>query len=141
MLCDCHAYATLPARDLARARQFYEKVLGFEPRAVTSAGVIYDALGSRFLLYPTQFAGTNTATYMAFEVADARKMAAELRSRGVRFEEYDLPGFKTTDGIVDTPDGPGAWFKDTEGNILALFQPVQAMECTPAFNQGGGRDR
>jgi catechol 2,3-dioxygenase-like lactoylglutathione lyase family enzyme len=128
MLCDCHVYPTLPASDMARARQFYEQTLGFEPSLVTPGGVMYDAHGSRFFIYPTQASGGNQATYMAFEVDDLRKMVDELRTRGVKFQEYDLPDFKTENGLVDTPDGPGAWLKDTEGNIIALFQPVQKLQ-------------
>jgi catechol 2,3-dioxygenase-like lactoylglutathione lyase family enzyme len=128
MLCDCHVYPTLPARDLARARRFYEQTLGFEPVLVTPGGIIYDALGSRFFVYPSQYAGTNQATALAFDVDDLPKIVGELKSRGVRFEEYDMPEFKSNNGIVQTPDGPGAWLKDTEGNILGLFQPVRAPE-------------
>ena len=128
MLCDCHVYPTLGASDIARARQFYEKTLGFEPSLVTPGGVMYDAHGSRFLVYPTQFAGGNRATYMAFEVDDLRKMVDELRGRGVKFEDYDLADFKTDKGIVETPDGPGAWLKDTEGNTIGLFQPNQKLQ-------------
>lgn len=128
MLCDCHVYPTLAASDMARARQFYEKVLGFEPAMVTPGGVMYDALSSRFFVYPTQFAGTNQATSLAFEVEDLAKIVAELKGRGVRFEEYDMPGFKSKNGIVETPDGPGAWIKDTEGNIIGIFQPTQKVE-------------
>ena len=139
MLCDCHVYTTLPASDLARARQFYEKTLGFEPTLVTPGGVLYDALGSRFFVYPTSMAGGNGATYMAFEVEDIRKISQELQSRGVRFENYDMPGFKTTNGIAETPDGPGAWFKDTEGNTIAIFQPIQKVQWPRELAAAGHR--
>ncbi len=128
MLCDCHVYPTLPASDMARARRFYEQTLGFEPVLVTPGGVMYDALSSQFFVYPTNVAGTNQATALAFEVDDLSKMVNDLKGRGVRFEEYDMPEFKTNNGIVQTPDGPGAWLKDTEGNILAIFQPVQSPQ-------------
>lgn len=128
MLCECHVYPTLPVSDMARARQFYEKVLGFEPTHVSPGGAMYDALGSRFFVYPTQFAGTNRGTALAFEVDDLPRMVSELKARGARFEEYDMPGFKTVNGMVQTPDGPGAWFKDPDGNILAVIQPAQKLE-------------
>jgi catechol 2,3-dioxygenase-like lactoylglutathione lyase family enzyme len=113
---------------MARARQFYENVLGFEPVLVTPGGVGYDALSSRFLLYPSEFAGTNQATALAFEVDDLSKMVNELKGRGARFEEYDLPDIKTANGIVQTPDGPGAWIKDPDGNLIGIFQPTQVIE-------------
>jgi len=127
MLCDHHAYPTLPARDIERARRFYEGALGFEPEMVTTAGVLYNARGSRVLLYPSTFAGTNQATACGFEVDDLPAMVAELKGRGVKFEEYEVPGYKTVDGIVSGPEGDAAWFKDTEGNIVGLFQPQKTM--------------
>jgi catechol 2,3-dioxygenase-like lactoylglutathione lyase family enzyme len=113
---------------MARARQFYEKVLGFEPTLVTPGGVLYDALSSRLFLYPSQFAGTNQATALAFEVDDLPKMVKELKSRGARFEDYDLPDIKTVNSMIQTPDGPGAWIKDPDGNILGIFQPTNVPE-------------
>jgi catechol 2,3-dioxygenase-like lactoylglutathione lyase family enzyme len=140
MLCDCHVYTTLPASDMARARQFYEKVLGFEPALVTPSGVLYDALGSRFFVYTTSMGGGNQATYMAFETDDLRKLSQELQSKGIRFENYDLPMLKTANGIADTPDGRGAWFKDTEGNTLAIFQPVQKLAWPRELASAGHRN-
>jgi catechol-2,3-dioxygenase len=127
MLCDCHVYPTLAAKDLNRARQFYEQVMGFEPGIQMPDGILYNARESRFLLYPSQYAGTNQSTYMAFEVDDLAKTMSELRSRGVKFLEYDMPQFKTQNGIAHTNDGDGAWLTDTEGNIISLFQPVHKV--------------
>jgi catechol 2,3-dioxygenase-like lactoylglutathione lyase family enzyme len=127
MLCDHHTYPTLPARDIERARRFYEDVLGFEPASVSPAGVIYDARGSRIFVYASQFAGTNEATACGFAIDDLPALVAELKSRGVRFEEYDMSTGRTVDSIMHTPDGAAAWFKDTEGNIIGLFQSVSPL--------------
>ena len=83
----------------------------------------YRSGDSWFLVYASQFAGTNQATAAAFEADDLTALAAHLRGAGVEFEEYDFDEFKTVDGIVSLPDGSAAaWFKDTEGNIIGLFQ-------------------
>ena len=122
MLSDFSVNPTLPAADMVRARQFYEKTLGFDAEEVSDGGVMYRSGGSTLFVYPSSFAGTNKATAAGFEIADLPATIAELKGRGVRFEEYDMPGFKTVDGVMQTPDGHVAWFKDTEGNIIGLFQ-------------------
>ena len=127
MLCENHVYPTLPASDLERARRFYEGVLGFEPTLVTPAGILYDARGSRLFVYPTPFAGTNQATACGFEIDDLPAMVKELKGRGVRFEEYDMPQVRTDGGIAHSDQGDAAWFRDSEGNILGLFSPVRSI--------------
>jgi catechol-2,3-dioxygenase len=128
MLCDCHAIASLAVKDLARARQFYEKVLGFDVAVEQTDGVLYHARGSALFLYPSSFAGTNKATAISFEADDLPGLMNELRRRGVKFEEYDFPGLKTRDGIATMPDGSsGAWFTDTEGNIISLMHRVKGI--------------
>jgi catechol 2,3-dioxygenase-like lactoylglutathione lyase family enzyme len=86
-------HGTIAVSDLDRARKFYEGMLGFKVKDERSDGVRYeDAAGHYFLIYPSQFAGTDQSTHISFEVSDVEKAAAELRERGVVFEEYDLPG-------------------------------------------------
>jgi predicted enzyme related to lactoylglutathione lyase len=126
MLCDCHAYPTLPASDLTRARRFYEQVLGFEPSEESPAGILYDARGSTFMLYPSQYAGTNQATAVSFETDDLTGLVGELKGKGVKFEDYDFGDYKTVDGIMTVDDGRSAWFTDTEGNIISVFQTARA---------------
>lgn len=118
--------ATLPATDFERAKSWYADKLDLKPAEETEAGAYYDVGSTRFLLYQSQFAGTNQATAAAFDVEDIEAAVAELRERGVTFEEYDLPGVKTEGGIA-TFEAEGrviksAWFKDSEGNILAVTQ-------------------
>ena len=123
MLTDFPIYATIPAADLARARRFYEEKLGFKPRDARPSGVMYEVHNSFMYLYPSTFAGTNKATSAGFGVTNLPRLVAELKARGVAFEDYDMgDDYKTDNGIMKTPEGLAAWFKDTEGNIIGLFQ-------------------
>lgn len=127
MLRDFPSYPTLPAIDLARARRFYEETLGFAADMVTPAGVMYRAKDSMLFVYPSPFAGTNQATAAGFRVDDLPAVVAELKARGIRFEEYDMPDNKMVDGILRNPMGQSAWFKDSEGNIIGLIQLDQPI--------------
>ncbi|MEX2553390.1 MAG: VOC family protein [Actinomycetota bacterium] len=124
MLSDFAISPTLPVSDLARARKFYEEVLGFQPSEVIEemGQVTYPSGAGSFFVYATASAGTNQATSAGWRVDDLDAEMADMRSRGVVFEEYDLPGLKAVNGVVEIPGGKAAWFKDTEGNILALDQ-------------------
>ena len=116
-------YAYIPAKDVARARQFYEQKLGFAPKEEAAGGVVYEfARGTACFLYPTPNAGTSQASQAFWQVDDVEREVAELKARGVTFEEYDLPGFKTVNGIMTAGGAKAAWFKDSEGNILAVVQ-------------------
>lgn len=125
MLKDLEITAVLPAKDIARARAFYRDVLELEPAddSMDEENLIYRCgKGTAFLLYKSDYAGTAKSTQMGWEAGDIDAEVAELRSRGVVFEEYDFPGLKTENGIATTPVGKAAWFLDSEGNILNLFQ-------------------
>jgi catechol 2,3-dioxygenase-like lactoylglutathione lyase family enzyme len=123
MLSNYPLYPTLPAADLDRARRFYEQTLGFTPANEDPEGILYESGGSRFLLYPSQFAGTGQQTVASWEVDDLEKVVTDLRQRGIVFEQYDLPGLKTDqNGIAELGDTRGVWFKDTEGNILSVSE-------------------
>jgi catechol 2,3-dioxygenase-like lactoylglutathione lyase family enzyme len=114
--------ATIPATDLQRARGFYEGTLGFTPERVTEAGVIYRfGHGTTFFLYPAGSAGADH-TLGGWNVDDLTAVVKELRDLGIEFEDYDFPGLKTVDGIADLGSELAAWFKDSEGNILAVGQ-------------------
>ena len=116
-------YAYIPAKDVARARKFYEEKLGFTPKHEIAGGVVYEC-GDRTacFLYPTPNAGTSKASQAFWQVEDVEREVAELKARGVKFEEYDTPGMKTKDGIATAGGAKAAWFKDTEGNIMALIE-------------------
>lgn len=122
MLQEFMCFAALPASDLARARRWYSEKLGIEPTEDRDGALQYETgEGTGFLLYESAFAGTNQATAMGWIVPDVDAELDDLRRRGVTFEDYDLPGLKTDDGVVTMPDGTkGAWFKDSEGNILSV---------------------
>jgi catechol 2,3-dioxygenase-like lactoylglutathione lyase family enzyme len=124
MLAKLEIHATIPASDLARARKFYQDKLGLNPaeEAPGGGGLIYRCYNSWFLLYPSSYAGTATHTQMGWETDDIEQEVAELKSRGVVFEEYDTPHLKTVDGIATTGPLRAAWFKDSEGNLLGLVQ-------------------
>jgi catechol 2,3-dioxygenase-like lactoylglutathione lyase family enzyme len=124
MLKDLDIIAVLPAKDIARAKDFYRDVLGLEPaETMDEENVLYRCgNGTAFLLYETDNAGTAKNTQMGWATDDVEAEAQELRGRGVVFEEYDFPGLKTENGIATTTAGKAAWFLDTEGNILNIYQ-------------------
>ena len=116
-------YAYIPVADVARARRFYEDKLGFTPGREVAGGVTYQfAGGTACFLYPTPNAGTSKASQAFWQVDDVEREVAELKARGVKFEEYDMPGLKTKNGVATAGGAKSAWFKDTEGNILAVVQ-------------------
>ena len=115
------ALPTIAVSDIDRAKKFYGEILGFKITEDLTSGVRFETgSGSSFFVYPSQFAGSNKATYMGFEVQDLDAAVKELRDRGIVFEEYDFPGLKTVDGIAEMEGERGAWFKDPEGNILSV---------------------
>lgn len=116
--------AVLPASDLARAKAFYKDKLGLEPEEDDETGSVYSVAGARFLLYETSFAGTAKHTALSLETADLEATMAEMREHGIVFEEYDFPGLTTVNGIADMGSERGAWFVDSEGNIVAVAQRV-----------------
>lgn len=127
MLMKAKATATLPAMDLNRARKFYEEKLGLKPLSVNTSGpaypdVMYEAGGGTKLYLYQRGVTKAEHTEVAFEVDDIEKEVRELKSKGVAFEEYDMPGLKTMNSIADMNGARSAWFKDTEGNILSVTQ-------------------
>ena len=122
MLGSRRALATIPATDLERAKRWYQEKLGLTPiREIPGAGAMYKAgEGTGFLLYPTPNAGKAPNTLMSFYTGDIVADVAALKKRGVVFEEYDMPGLKTVNSIAKLGNLRGAWFKDSEGNILAI---------------------
>jgi predicted enzyme related to lactoylglutathione lyase len=124
MLQDSPMYAYIPAKDLARARSFYEQKLGLKPKEVTDSGVAYEFGGrTGCFLYPTSNAGTSQASQAFWQVDDIEREVAELRARGVDFETYDMPG-QQSNGIMTAGGAKAAWFKDSEGNIMAVIQDM-----------------
>jgi predicted enzyme related to lactoylglutathione lyase len=123
MLREHPIHAVIPATDLERARAFYADKLGLIPTREDPAGLVYVTPGGAwFRLYRTPYAGTAQHTIAGWEVEDLEAEVAELRARGVVFQEYRAGQLQTVDGIATTQGGRAAWFKDSEGNILGLAQ-------------------
>jgi catechol 2,3-dioxygenase-like lactoylglutathione lyase family enzyme len=123
--------ARLPAQDLDRARAFYAEKLGLEPADERPGGVLYRVGGCEFALFLSTGRASGEHTQMGFEVEDIEATIAELRARGVVFEDVDAPGLQTRDGIADIEGNypsKGAsgeravWLRDSEGNLLGIGQ-------------------
>jgi catechol 2,3-dioxygenase-like lactoylglutathione lyase family enzyme len=124
MLTDSDIMAVLPAKDIKRAKEFYRDKLGLEPsESDEEDNLIYrGGHGTAFLVYQTENAGTAKNTQMGWATDNLEREVEELRARGVVFEEYDMPGLKTENGIATSEWGKAAWFLDSEGNILNIAQ-------------------
>jgi catechol 2,3-dioxygenase-like lactoylglutathione lyase family enzyme len=126
----------LPARNLERAKAFYAAKLGLEPVEEREGGLRYVCAAGEFALFESAGSASGDHTQMGWEVDDIEATVRDLRARGVVFEEYDFPGLKTVDGIADIEGNypskgsgeRGAWFRDSEGNMLGLGQPLRAAE-------------
>ncbi|MCR2762424.1 VOC family protein [Microbacterium sp. zg.B48] len=121
---DARGMAAIAASDLARARSFYEGVLGLTPEEIQEDAetVIYRLAGVPLLVYRSGFAGTAKNTVFGLQTRDLASDMASLRANGVEFLEYDFPGLKTQDGVAEMGGERAAWFEDSEGNILGLFE-------------------
>ncbi|WP_131741245.1 VOC family protein [Actinomadura roseirufa] len=125
-----HVVTKLPARDLDRARAFYRDRLGLEPVEERVGGLRYVCGTTEFHIFRSSGAASGESTQIGFEVDDLDRVVARLRERGVRFESFDIAGFGGEDGIVTAPDNypskgggeRGAFFRDSEGNLLAIGQ-------------------
>ena len=124
MLNDSRVTAIAPAVDLQRARKYYEDVLGLRPADENPGGFTYRlGGGTELFLYESEYAAQAGHTIAAFRVDDIARAVDELKSRGAQFERYDLPEVEWDGDIASNPEmGKVAWFKDSEGNILALEQ-------------------
>jgi catechol 2,3-dioxygenase-like lactoylglutathione lyase family enzyme len=123
----------LPAQDLGRARKFYADKLGLEPSEERPGGLLYRCASGEFALFASAGASPGTFTQMGWDVDDIEATVAELKERGVVFEDVDLPGLRTVDGIAEvsgnypSKGGKGeraAWFRDSEGNMLGMGQAI-----------------
>ena len=124
MLSSAPIRAYIPATDIRRARKFYEQTVGLIPKQEYAGGVVYECGGTDVFMYPTPNAGTSKASQAFWQVNDVEAEVADLKSRGVVFEEYNMPGVTMKNSIVTAGGAKTAWFKDTEGNILAISQRV-----------------
>jgi catechol 2,3-dioxygenase-like lactoylglutathione lyase family enzyme len=133
MLTEARVATRLPAQDLDRAKAFYAEKLDLHPAEEREGGLRYVCGGGEFALFESAGGPSGGHTQMGWEVDDIDATVAELRSRGVVFEEYDLPGLVTVNGIADIAGNypskgvgeRGAWFRDSEGNLLGIGQPIR----------------
>jgi catechol 2,3-dioxygenase-like lactoylglutathione lyase family enzyme len=128
-----HAVTKLPAQNLDRARQFYRDRLGLEPVEEREGGLRYVCGPTEFHIFASTGAASGRSTQMGFEVEDIDEAVADLRARGLEFESFDLGHLEVTDQIVTVPNNypskgtgeRGAFFFDSEGNLLALGQAIR----------------
>ncbi|MDQ0085135.1 catechol 2,3-dioxygenase-like lactoylglutathione lyase family enzyme [Variovorax boronicumulans] len=123
MLGNINAVANLAVKDLAVARRFYEDTLGLsQVDAEGDEVIVYRSGNTRINVYRSQFAGTNQATAVTWQVGeDIERLAATLKAKGVRFEHYEMPDTKLVGDLHVMGDMKVAWFKDPDGNILNLI--------------------
>ena len=115
----------LPVIDMVRARAFYEECLGLEPGALRPDGkFVYQVGGSALALFPKPGGTKAEHTAISFQVPDIVASIEALKSRGVVFEDYDFPDFKTVNHVCVLGSEKAAWFKDTEGNYLCLHEEL-----------------
>jgi catechol 2,3-dioxygenase-like lactoylglutathione lyase family enzyme len=121
MLRNEEAVATIGVRNTKKAKEFYEGVLGLTHDGPEREGVLtYKSGSSRLFVYQSEFAGTNKATSATWVGDDVEAEVEALRKKGVRFEHYDLPDMQREGDVHVSGDMKAAWFKDPDGNILAL---------------------
>ena len=133
MLKDSKVATRLPVKDLQRARRFYREKLGLEPIEERPGGLLYRCGNGMFALFESAGTASGTHTQMGWEVEDIEAVVAELRGRGVVFEEVNVPGLRTENGIAEVEGNypsvgvaeRAAWFRDSEGNLLGIGQPIR----------------
>ncbi|MFZ0387010.1 MAG: VOC family protein [Solirubrobacteraceae bacterium] len=132
-LSSAHVVTKLPAQDLERARRFYSDALGLEAVEERDGGLRYLCGATEFHLFQSSGAASGTSTQAGFEVDDIEAVVADLRARGVQFEPFDIAGFEVSDDIVVVPNNypskgtgeRGAFFRDSEGNLLGIGQATR----------------
>lgn len=113
----------IAVRDLDRARRFYEDTLGLETTKQMDGEVLALKSGNtEVAVYRSEFAGTNKATALTFNVEDIDSEVRQLKDKGVSFEHYDMPGLEQRGDLYVADGMKTAWFKDPDGNILSLLE-------------------
>ena len=123
----------IPVRDLSRARTFYAEKLGLEPSEERTSGLLYRCGGGEFGLFESAGGSSGTHTQMGWDVDDIEATVAELKERGLEFEDVDMPGLERVGGITEIPGnypskGKGeraVWFRDLDGNVFGLGQAIR----------------
>lgn len=123
MLSNTNATATIAVKNLDNASKFYGETLGLSKVDTQGdGGITFESGNSKVFVYKSDFAGTNQATAMTWIVGsgELEPLVSSLKSKGVSFEHYNMPGMKRNGDIHGEGDMKTAWFKDPDGNILAL---------------------
>ena len=123
MLGKADATPMIPVKEIDRARKFYEDTLGLETKDAMGGEVLEVKAGDTLInVYRSEFAGTNKATALTFDVDDIESEVRDLKDKGVFFEHYDMPGLEQRGDLYVGEGKKTAWFKDPDGNILSLFE-------------------
>ena len=122
MLGNADATPMLAVKDLDRARQFYGENLGLKEVDDFGEGFMLKSGGTQVTVYRSEFAGTNKATALTFDVDNIEDEVRSLREKGISFEHYDLEGLTPKGDIYEGEGMKTAWFKDPDGNILSLIE-------------------
>ncbi|HSX44585.1 MAG TPA: VOC family protein [Candidatus Saccharimonadales bacterium] len=119
MLADSPVCATIAVKDLEAAKKFYGDTLGLKDPKADPGGVLFKAgEGSAVYIYQSEFAGSNKATYAAWNVSDVKAIVDDLKGKGIEFNTFDAPGITWEDEIATMGPAKAAWFNDPDGNIL-----------------------
>ena len=132
MLKDGRVATRIPVRDLEKARVFYSEKLGLEPAEERPGGLLYRCGETEFALFESAGAASGTHTQMGWSVDDIEATVADLRDRGLEFEEVEMPGLTVEDGIAVVPGnypskGTGeraVWFRDLDGNVMGIGESI-----------------
>ncbi|MGH2661667.1 MAG: VOC family protein [Actinomycetota bacterium] len=119
-------HTTLPASDIERAKAWYKDRLGLTPKSEDPGGAWYESGGASFSVYPTSYPISCQTTQMEWPVEDIRGVVDDLKGRGVTFEHYDIEGMEWDGDVAGMGPYKGAWFKDSEGNTLALTERLDS---------------
>ena len=126
MLGDISASAVIAVKDMEKAKEFYEGTLGLKKTDMSDpSGTMYKSGDSMVFVYPSEYAGSNQATALAWGVGDKLdEIINGLKAKGVSFEHYDMPGMKVEGDVHVMGEMRAAWFKDPDGNILNLVNQM-----------------
>ena len=123
MLGKANATPMIAVKDVDRAKTFYEDTLGLEAKTTMGGEVLEVKSGDTLInVYKSEFAGTNKATALTFDVDDIESEVKALKDKGIFFEQYDMPGMERQGDLYVAEGMKTAWFKDPDGNILSLFE-------------------
>ncbi len=120
MLGNVNVGPAIAVKDVEKAVKFYTETLGLKEVSKNDAGTTLKSGDSTVLIYQSQFAGTNKATYVGWVVPDVEAEVTELKGKGVEFDTFEMPGITWQGDVAVMGSMKAAWFKDPDGNILSF---------------------